>query len=404
MKTFFRNNSLVFGLITVLIAVFTFGGIFSRYVAAEQNDRIVAAAANQAEAEAARIRNETYLPMVPGGTRVDVYANSPVSATYALYGNRGDFTPTLEASYQVYTGDIAVAVIYVIQSYGKFENLKLAFAISLADDTVLSVLVLSNQETPNYFAALDASFYAQFAGKPLADAALAVDAVAGSTYSSKGFEIGLLYAREQYAADFGFVIPGAGFTLVSLSYNFDPMTFTDRPYVAVIEFGVESTIANVYLYSDFAYAGLVGGIGIAPDDQIQAAIPLVAAASGLVSAGVRFISYDAGTRTLVMTTRGYNSLTPIQVTFVLNAAFDGFSDYTISSHETYDDADNVDYGEPPYSGAAVPAVEAALIVDYQTDGVITIDTVAGASGYTVPAMKAMLQLLDQFLSAMNGGQ
>ncbi|MFH0993064.1 MAG: FMN-binding protein, partial [bacterium] len=399
MKTFLKNNVLLFGLFAFLTAIFVLGGIYSRYVAAAQTDRIEAASTSQQEQEWLA----AYGWMLPGADSIEAFTSSSSDATYPLAGNRGDYAPSLVASYKLYQNDGLLGVVYIVDSYGKFVNLTIAYAIDVASDEIVAVHVVSHQETPGYFAFLDAAFYAQFDHKPLADAALAVDAVAGATYSSKGFEIGMLYARELYATDFGFVIPTLALTLNSVAYNLDPATFVDRPFYADVTYGPDDTNVVVYLHTDFTYAGLVSGVG-EPDAAVQAAIQNAVQTSGQVSAAVGFVSYDAGTRTVVLSARGYNGQTPIRVTFVLNAAFDGFSEYTVQSSETYDDEDNFDYGDPPYIGAAVPAVEAAIIDDYQADGVVNIDTVAGASGYTVPAMKAMMALLDQFMSAMNGGE
>ncbi|MDP3131046.1 MAG: hypothetical protein Q8N15_06940, partial [Bacillota bacterium] len=239
------------------------------------------------------------------------------------------------------------------------------------------------------------AFFAQFENKALDDIALTVDAVAGATYSSKSFEIALLFAREQYAADFGFEIPTIVMTLNSVAYNLDPTTFVAMPFIADVTYGEDDTNVVVYLDSTFAYAGLVSGLEPAAD--VKSAIEAYASNAGTVSANVSFVAYDADSRELVMRSRGY-SFDAITVTFVINATLDGIVSYEVDSdesyHEDYNELYNHALGEAPY-------VENHMIDQYLADEV-TIDGIAGAS-VTSAAMQKLIALLDLFLIEIGGG-
>jgi uncharacterized protein with FMN-binding domain len=384
MKTFVRNYGLLAGLVATFVLIFILGGVYSRYMT------------SQIEVHANAGQNTELLAMVDGATSVVAFSTTPVVATYALVDGRGDYSPTLEGSYKVFSGAAETAVIYVVHSFGRAEDFIIAYAIDLGTDEVVSVKVLSNKETPYNFSLLGDAFYAQFEGMPLDDAALAVDAVADATYSSKGFEIGLYYAREQYAADYGFVIPTIAVTLNSVAYNLDPATFVAQPFIADVTYGDENVHVVVYLDASFSYAGIVSGTE--PDTDVLAAIETLASNSGEVSANVGFVSYDAATRVLVLRSKGFSS-NPIVVTVTLNATLDGIESYEVVSHESYDN----EYAreDSGYAGGAVPAVENAFVDDYRADGVLDVDAVAGAT-HTSAAMRALIDLLDQFIASVGG--
>ncbi|MCK7479151.1 MAG: FMN-binding protein [Candidatus Moduliflexus flocculans] len=213
--------------------------------------------------------------------------------------------------------------------------------------------------------------------------------------SSKSFEIALLFAREQYAADFGFVIPSIVMTINSVTYNFDPATFVAMPFVADLTYGEDDTNVVVYLDSTFTYAGLVSGLEPAAD--VKAAIKSLAASAGTVSASVRFIEYDEDSRELVIEASGYGNLT-IRVTVVLNATLDGIASYEVDSHQSYDNEYNEGYN---HSLGEVPYVEENMIDQYRADEV-TIDGIAGAT-VTSGAMQKLIALLDAFIAHVGGG-
>ncbi|MBN2696611.1 MAG: FMN-binding protein [Bacilli bacterium] len=386
MKNFIGKYGVTFGLSALLVLIFVFGGIYSRYMT------------KQIDVHA----YESYLEMFSTATDIEVFETEAVELSYLKPGKTGQndddyFTPVLNASYKVYEDDEEIGVVYVVISHGNAENMMLAFAISEATDSIVGVEVISHGETnsPQYFGKLDATFYSQFDDKPFDDIDFSVDAVAGATNSSKGFEIGMDFAREQYAHDFGFEIPSVIITLNSLDYNFDPATFVDYPFVADVTYGETSTNIVCYLTSDFSYGDLVSG-SEAPDANTQAAIKAIAGKSTAVSSSSYFVSYDETTRTLVMETKGYVA-TPIRVTIVVNSTLNGIESYTVVSSESYADEYNDEY-----TGGQAPAVENNLMDQYLA-GSVEVDAVAGASLKTSPAMQSLIRLLDQFIDQLNGG-
>ncbi len=386
MKTFFRQYGVLSGLVALLILVFVFGGLYSRYMT------------NQISVH----QYEGYMDMFSEASTIEVFDTDGVELEYLKPGKTGVdesdyFSPSLNESYKVYEGDELVGVVYVITSHGNKENMILAYAISTVTNSIVGVRVLSHNETDTsqYFRKLDADFYEQFLDKSLEDIDFSVDAVAGATNSSKGFEIGMDYAREQYAHDFGFEIPSVIIELNSLEYNFDPETFANYPYIADVTYGETNTNIVCYLESDFTYGGLVSG-SADPDSMTQAAIKSIASKSTDVSGMSYFVSYDSTTRTLVMETKGYVAR-PIEVTIVINQTLDGVESYQVISFESYDN----DYNEL-YSGGAVPSVENSMMDQYLS-GSVEVDAVAGASLKTSPAMQSLIRLLDEFIEHLNGG-
>lgn len=381
MKNFLKNYGLLSGLLALFVLIFTFGGIYSRFMTAQIEER----QANNANTE--------FLAMMPGATDVETFETDGVAVTYQLVDGRGAFDPTLVAAYKVYQDSTEIGVIYVVSSYGKFASLVIAYAISLDTDSVVSVRIISNIETPTpYFARIDQTFLDQLAGKSFSDLALGVDSAAGSTYSSKGFEIALLYAREQYASDYGFVIPSIVMTLNSLTYNTDPATFENYPFLADVTYGDLNTNIVVYLNADFSYGDLKTG-ATAPAADVQGAIQSRAAASGAVSASVYFVSYEVATRTLILRSKGYGEQA-IEVTVVLNVALDGIDSFVVDTNESYYEED-----ESIVEGS----VEAYYLNQYIAIGSDGIDSISGAT-YTSTAMQKLIDLLDLFVASIGGGE
>ena len=381
MKTFLKNYGLLCGMLILFVLIFAFGGMYSRFMTA------------QIEARESNNANAAFLAMMPGATDVETFETDGVVVTYQLVDGRGTFDPSLVAAYKVYQGSTEIGVIYVVSSYGKFASLVVAYAISLETDAVVSVKIISNQETPTpYFARIDQTFLDQLSGKAFDDLALGVDSVAGSTYSSKGFEIALLYAREQYAIDFGFVIPSIVMTLNSLTYNTDPATFETYPFLADVTYGDLNTNIVVYLNADYSYGALKTG-DAAPAEDVQSAIQSRASASGAVSASVYFVSYEVATRTLILRSKGYGS-EAIEVTVVLNVALDGIDSFVVDTNESYYEEDeNIVEG----------SVESYYLNQYIANGPDAIDAISGAT-YTSIAMQKLIDLLDLFVASIGGGE
>lgn len=396
MKTLITRYGLLSVLLLLFVAVFALGGVFSRYMTEQIAIRSeLREQENQNGADLAVIRQ-----MFDGDITISAFTPASVSKSYVL-ANGSDYSPTIEKAFQVKSGSDVIGVVYYVVSYGRQPDLKLAFGFDTVNNTTKGVVVLSQDETPFYYSLLNAAFFAQFDGANLADVGFGVDGVAGATYSSTGFALAWLYAREVYAVDFAFSIPTVSLTLVDLKYNFEPETFVASPFVADIVYGEGDVSASVYLSPTFDYVGIVGGGTDLSGDE-QAYLKSLASQDGSVSATAHFISFDAGTRVLVMGVKGFAN-EPITVTMTLNVALDGIESYSVVSEQSYDDEYNMDdYGN--YEGGPVPAVENYFMNQYQTTGVVPIDSVAGASQGTSPAMRTLIGLLDLFLNHLNGGE
>lgn len=390
MKSFIKKYSLLAILVSTFLIMFIFGGMYSRYMT------------SQKEIHAQNQVTGVYLEMFDNATSAVAFTTTGVDKTYLKPLSTADsFSPELIESYKIYNGTTEIGVVYVINSFGKFADLKVAYAISLETHSVIGITVMSHNETDTaqYFGKLAAGdFYDQFSDKAFDDIALSVDAVAGATMSSKGIEIGLLYAREQYAQDYDFVIPSVVMTLNSLTYNLDPATFATKPYIADVTYGEDDTHIVVYLDATFAYSSMK--TGTEPEQDVLSAIKSYASSSGLVSTSVKFISYVAATRTLVMTTSGYNGSTPVQITFVLKSDFSGIDTFNVLSAESYDE----EYNEE-YVNGSVPYTEVTLINLFKngkTEFDIEIDAIGGAT-ITSTAVIHLIEVLDLFIASMDGG-
>ncbi|MGI6392073.1 MAG: FMN-binding protein [Candidatus Izemoplasmatales bacterium] len=207
----------------------------------------------------------------------------------------------------------------------------------------------------------------------------------------------MLYAREVYALDFDFEIPTVAMTLVGLDYNFDPLTFIASPYIANVLYGDNDTEAAILLSPSFDYVGLVGG-GTDLEEDFQTAVKALAQGDGSLNTQAYFESFDNDTKTLVMRTKGYIS-NAIKATIVLSESLDTVVSISFLSHETY--AQHGGYGD--YVGAPAPAVENNLANQYLADGDPNVDGVAGAT-VSSNAVRSLLQLLDGFVEAQNGGE
>jgi len=339
------------------------------------------------------VLKKTYIDMIDESTDIVPFETTGIEKSYLTPSLEETFSPSLDESYLVFKEDSQIGVIYVVSSYGKYANLQIAYAILFETDSCVGVKVIENEETPTYFDAIDDTFYNQFDEIDL-NSNMVIDAVAGSTYSSKGFEIGLLFAREQYAFDFDFSVPSNSVLLNSLTYNFDPLTFAEKPYIANVTYGVNNTNIELYLSRSFDYAGLVTGV-IEPIAEVKAEIKLLASSNQSISNRAYFVSYDELSRTLIMNTIGYNPSSPIQATIGINGTFDGIESFVISSHESYSESSG-------YSGLPVPQVENDLLNEYVTNGTLIIDGVAGATSSS-NAMQRLITLLNLFVDSLNGG-
>ncbi|MFA6648687.1 MAG: FMN-binding protein [Candidatus Izemoplasmatales bacterium] len=397
MKIFFKNYGLLMGLIAILIGIFAIGGIYSRYVTNQHAVLVAEAELSRLEAEQEAARVASYLALFAQGTKVEKYTSETVDKTYNLSGDRGEFSPSIIDSYHIYNGDVEIGVVYVVSSKGHEDGLNIAFAIDIATDTCIGVVVIANAETQTIYSTLTDTWFTQFENFQFDTLSIEIDAVAEATESSKGFEIGLLYAREVYAVEYGFEIPTTNITIVSMTYNYNPDTFANAVFIADVIHGEDNTAVSVYLSRTYDYVGIVGdGVTLTIDEQTV--LKTIASASGLVSNKSWFVSYNVDTRVLVMNAKGFKS-TPIVVTITLNATLDGIEGIpVITSSETYDENE---YGD--YAGGPAPEVENNLINQYLDDGNIVVDGVADAT-ITSNAMKQLIYLLDNFISTLTGDE
>ena len=389
MKTFITKHGLITLLVLIIAMIFVGGGFYSRYMTNQ-------VALHEEENRGGEL-NALFLSMFTSATKVEEFTTSPVVKSYFKpLSSSEEYSPELTSSYKVLNGTTEVGVIYVVSTFGRNADLVVAYGINLDDHTLSGIKVLSNAETSTYFSALGTVFYDQFPNKTLDDIGFAVDAVAGSTMSSKGIETGMFYAREQYSKDYGFEIPSIVMTLNQLTYNVNPTSFLDKPYIADVTYGDENTNVVVYLDSTFSYAGTI--TGDEPASDVQAGIKSFASKSTEVSSIASFVSYDTITRTLVITGKGYTTKNPIEATFVLNATLDGVESFVYTESESYDNEYNDKYN---HSLGEVPHVENDLTNQY-INGEPEIDAIAGAS-VTSNAIKHIINLLDLFINDQNGG-
>ncbi|MFA5741614.1 MAG: FMN-binding protein [Candidatus Izemoplasmatales bacterium] len=394
MKVFLSKNGLLIGLIAIFIGIFAIGGFYSRYVADQHAVLVLKAQQEQQEARQEATRVATYLALFSEATRAEKYIATTVTKTYNLSGNRGVFSPAIIDSYHIYNGDMEVGVVYVVGSKGHNEGLNIAYAIDFATDACIGVVVVAQAETPAIYGTLDAAWFNQFDNILLDASSIEIDAVAEATESSKGFEIGLLYAREVYAVESDFEIPANGISLVSMTYNYDPASFATAVFIANVTHGSEGMTASVYLSRTYDYIGMADDSAALTIDE-QTALKTLAAASGLVSNKSWFVSYNADTRVLVMNAKGFKA-TPIVVTITLNTTLDGIEGIPIiTSTETYDNGD--------YDGGPAPEVEYNLLNQYLADGNFVVDGVADAT-ITSNAMKQLIYLLDHFIITLTGDE
>lgn len=395
MKALWTKYGMISALIVLVVAIFSFGGMYSRYMTNEHDQFVEENDIRKEEERLAEIERQkvaSFVAMVDGADSAEKFTASSVSKPYLLGDNNTLFRPTIEESYKLLDGTTVVGVVYVINSNGKNPGLKLAVAVDSRTDAVSGVLVIDQDETPDYYSKLNSAFFSQFDNLAFDQIVLEIDSVAGATYSSRGFEIAVQYAREVYAKDFTFTIPTITVAVLSVTVNTDPLTFGTSPFIASITYGLNNTPATVYLSAACDYNGIVGG-GADIDLDSQTALKSLASAK---APRAYFVSYDSVTGVLVMKTNGYAGT--ITVTVTLNAEKTAMASFVVSSNETYKNEYN-----PGYTGGNPPAAENAMMNQYMVENTVNVDAVAGASEGTWPAMKALIQILDGFISDLNGG-
>jgi Na+-translocating ferredoxin:NAD+ oxidoreductase RnfG subunit len=176
MKNLLNKHGLILSLSLILVIIFVFGGMYSRYMV------------NQMDVHVEERVMESALALTEDGDTIKSFDSAGSEATYQSPTGE-TYTPTLNQSYLIFdaSGD-QVAYAYVIETIGNSEGFKAVYVISSEDDTLLGVEVIEHNETINekdkYYNALNDSFYNQFEDKNLDVIDFKIDAVAGATNSS----------------------------------------------------------------------------------------------------------------------------------------------------------------------------------------------------------------------------
>lgn len=387
MKEFLNKKALIIVLSLVLLIVFVFGGMYSRYMT------------NQIDVHVQERYELSLVDMVDDGSSLVAFDSNGVDKLYTWIETGEDYQPTLLESYKVLNdSDEEVAIIYVIQSNGKYEGLVAAYAISLETNYLLSVQAISSNETTSvegeYYNLITDDFFTSFVNKDMDVIDYSIDSVAGATYSSLGFEVGMKYARELYVADTDFEYITLVLSIDSLTYNYDLATLNDYTFIAEITFGANDDTATVGLNNSLEYVSTISGTD--PTASEIEAMPSYVAEAGLMNTQVTVSNYDSSTGVITLVTKGYSN-SGITIDVQLNGSLDAISQVSLNtSNESYDN----DYNGG-YSGPSVPSVENGYIDDYNLDGTI-IDSTAGAT-VSSNAMTAALNWVDALDAALNGG-
>ncbi|MFP4478773.1 MAG: FMN-binding protein [Candidatus Izemoplasmatales bacterium] len=385
MKEFLNKKGLIIGLSLILIIIFVFGGMYSRYMT------------KQIEVHEQERYEASLLELVEDGEDLEAFEAEGADVTYPVPGSEDNYTPELLESFKVMddSGD-EIAVIYVIETIGISAGFEAAYAISLENDRLLGVNVISHNETVSeedrYYNQLGDSFFNQFDNKDLDVIDFSIDTVSGATLSSLALEIGMQYARELYAKDYDFEIINVILEIDSLAYNYDLDTINDYQFIGEITFDEDDKTAVVHLDNDFNYVETASG-----DEVTQAvidALPVFVPEADLINTDVTIEAYDESTRVLSISVSAYSS-TGVTMELLINSSLDSVENVTyVSSDESYDFSQG-------YSGSGVPEVEEDYIDAFNNDGTI-IDSVAGAT-VTSNAMEVALEWIQTFEAALNGG-
>ncbi|MDY0024107.1 MAG: hypothetical protein RBR66_04160, partial [Candidatus Izemoplasmatales bacterium] len=151
MKNFFTKNLSVLIISLVLVIIFVFGGMYSRYM----TDQLPI-----------HERDNQILSIVGDGDEVVVFEVEQLEKEYADPENEESmYQPQLVESYKVLKDSEEYAVVYVIASMGKNDGVVVAYAIEIETKILLNIEVLDNSETPSYYNRLNDSFFSQLNDK-----------------------------------------------------------------------------------------------------------------------------------------------------------------------------------------------------------------------------------------------
>jgi Na+-translocating ferredoxin:NAD+ oxidoreductase RnfG subunit len=385
MKKYLKNHYAVLTLSLLIILIFVFGGMFSRYMTNQIDVH--------AEAEELRVLNESLIALAGVGDEVVVFESEQLTKEYLLPESETEtYQPELLNAYKILENDEEVSVIYVISTHGKYDGLEVAYAIDIATKTLIDVKVMNNNETPGYYSALDDAFFGQLSNKTFDDAVFTIDAVSGSTYTSKAFETGMKYARELFARDFDFEIPIIVYTINWIERNYDSATFITKPFIANITYGAENNVLEAYFDNEYNLVEVISGVE--PDQTYKDVFKTDFPTTTFIDVKTFITAYDETTRVITIETIAYGRKALI-VEFELNATLDQVMAMSITTTQTYDSVNNEDY-----TGGALPALENAYRDQYLLDGSY-LDSISGAT-ITSNAIIRIFTLMDNVLTEWGG--
>ena len=377
MKKFFNKNYPILVLSLLLIIIFVFGGMFSRYMT------------SQTEIHA---RDNELIEIAGKGDKVVIFETEELVKQYPVPGSDTAFyQPELLRAYKILEDKEEIVVIYVISTQGRSEGLEVAYAIDIASKTLIDIKVLANKETPDYYDDLDRAFFNQLSNKDMDDPVFKLDSVAGSTLSSKAFETGMKYARELFGRDFDFEVPNLPYEILAISRNFDSATFVDKPFIVDLTYGEDNSALSAYFDNDFNLVEVISGT--APEQAYLDVLATVLPNSDLIDTQTFITAYDSVTKTVTFETKAYGGRLII-IEAELNDALDAYVAMTITTDQSYDQSYE-------YSGGNPPAIENAYRDQFLSDGTI-IDSFTGAT-ITSNAMDRLMNLANELLNDWNGG-
>jgi Na+-translocating ferredoxin:NAD+ oxidoreductase RnfG subunit len=378
MKKFFINNLSILILTLVLVIIFVLGGMFSRYMTAQIDVHDF---------------DQSIIQLVEDGKRIENFSVEQLEMEYLVPGSETNtYQPVLKSAHKVLNADNEeIAVVYIIVTKGYKDGVETAYAIDIDSKKIINVKVMKSSETPDKFNLLDNSFFNQFNNKALDSVPFKLDSVAGVTYSSKALETGMLYARELFAIQYDFEIPGIIYEITNVTRNSDTTTFLTKPFIVDVTYGENDSQFQAYFNNNYEFVELISGDMPTEDylDVLKEELPK----SSFIEMRAFVSDFDSTANTVTIYAKGYDAM-DIEVVFHLNSSLDQVTSMDITTTQTYE------YSYE-YSGSPAPAVENAFGDQYLIDGTI-IDGKAGAT-ITSNAMKRILTVMNELKSAWNEG-
>src|SRR6056297_1249009 len=136
MKNFLNKYGIIISLSLALILIFIFGGMYSRYMT------------DQIDVHEQERYEEKLLTIVDEGNSIEEFSSNGLEVEFNKPNGTGIYQAELIDSYLVKDKDNNdIAIIYVVETYGNSEGLRLAFAISLEEDDIIDMMVIKHNET-----------------------------------------------------------------------------------------------------------------------------------------------------------------------------------------------------------------------------------------------------------------